>query len=65
MEPRQKDERRCEVDKRRRFRIDKLEERIAPSADVAVDAILAAASEFHSSGQQRGLLRAYHTVLSH
>ena len=33
MEPRQKDEQhRCESDKPRRFKIDKLEERIAPDA---------------------------------
>ena len=64
MELRQTDERRCETVKPRRFKIDKLEERIAPSADAAVDAILAAASEFHSSGQQLGLLRAYHNVNS-
>ncbi len=36
MEPRQKDVRRCETDKPRRFRIDKLEERIAPSASCDV-----------------------------
>ncbi len=64
MELRQNDERRCETVKPRRFKIDKLEERIAPSADAAVDAILEAASEFHSSGQQRGLLIAYHNVNS-
>ena len=64
MEPRQKDERRCEMNKPRRFEIDKLEERIAPAAQAAYDAISAAASEFHSSGQQLGLLRAYHNVNS-
>ena len=64
MEPRQKDERRCETDKLRRFKIDKLEERIAPAAQAAADAISAAASTFHSSGQQLGLLRAYHNVSS-
>ena len=62
MEPRQKDQRRCEIDKPSRFSIDRLEERMAPSAQVATDAILDAASDFHSSGQQLGLLRAYHNV---
>ena len=36
MELRQKDQRRCETVKPRRFKIDKLEERIAPSASCDV-----------------------------
>lgn len=63
MDPRQKVER-CEMNTPRRFKIDKLEERIAPASQVAVDAILDAAADFHSSGQQLGLLRAYHNVVS-
>jgi hypothetical protein len=42
----------------RRFKIDKLEERIAPSVEAACDALHDAVNEFHSSGQQIGLVRA-------
>jgi hypothetical protein len=58
MEPRQKDERRCETNKPHRFRIDKLEERIAPSVEAACDALHDAVADFHSSGQQIGLVKA-------
>jgi hypothetical protein len=58
MEPRQKDEHRCEINKSRRFKVDKLEERIAPTAEAACGALYEAASVFHSSGQQIGLVRA-------
>lgn len=62
MEPRQKDERRCETDKRRRFKIDKLEDRIAPTAQAACDALHDAAAVSQGQGQQFGMHTAINQV---
>jgi hypothetical protein len=54
MELRQKDERRCETANPRRFKIDKLEERIAPSGDAACNALLRVLANGASSGNSQG-----------
>ena len=61
MEPRQKDQCRCETVKPRRFKIDKLEERIAPAAQAACDALHDAAAISHGQGHQFGM----HTAINH
>lgn len=51
MESRQTDERRCEIDKPNRFKIDKLEERIAPSTSCDVLSGLLSSDGLQNNGR--------------
>lgn len=63
MESRHTDERRCEIDKPRRFKIDKLEERIAPSADAACDALLGVLQHGTGTSQAQSTVAHIHARL--